>query len=204
MADGFINFPGSARVKRFLANAAAVQAWMPEVMEEMEDVIVEDNRRGVLAGVQCDDTPMPDVTYRNGKKKRTATRKGDRFGTKVGGYKGPKLTLGRTTIPATAANGNLTTAEYQKLTGPPLAPRGDESRVIANLFTKHYQAGDVWIAEGAWLNVVSAKGVPFLHFHFEGAGRLPKRNLAGLRSWGRAEARKRAVRKLRERMRRGA
>jgi hypothetical protein len=38
-----------------------------------------------------------------------------------------------------------------------------------------------WVAIGAWEDVVSIEGTPFLPFHFRGEGNLPVRNLAHVR-----------------------
>src|SRR5947209_6256359 len=83
------------------------------------------------------------------------------------------------------------------LGGPPLAPRGASSRVITNLFTQHGRdpADNTWFAEGAWFEVVSTRGIPFLMAHFTGAAtgrghrvKLPVRDLRGVRPQGRQEA----------------
>jgi hypothetical protein len=91
---------------------------------------------------------------------------------------------------------NLTSRQYRALTGPPLAPRGEHSRVIKNLKTGHGRvSGQGWKASGIWFDVVSTRGVYFLTAHFEGlstgrnhATKLPVRDLRGVRAWGMAEA----------------
>ena len=50
----------------------------------------------------------------------------------------------------------------------------------------------VWEVVGAWINVVSKKGVPFLHWHFDGTGKLPRRDLRGIRPDGVAKCRRSA------------
>jgi hypothetical protein len=81
------------------------------------------------------------------------------------------------------------TGRYKGATGPPLAPFGAASRVIANLVTGHFQASETqWVAVGAWESVVSDAGVHFLPFHFRGEGHLPTRALDGIRAQGLAEA----------------
>jgi phage gpG-like protein len=67
--------------------------------------------------------------------------------------------------------------------------------VITNYFTGHGREGNQWFATGAWFEVVSNRGVPFLEAHFTGAstGRghavhLPRRDLRGVRPQGRQEA----------------
>jgi hypothetical protein len=90
---------------------------------------------------------------------------------------------------------------------PPLIPARERSRAIAN-----YQVASLrksrasWVILGQWLNVLSAKGVPFLPYHFSGTkgrqrrnakghfmagfiGRLPKRDADGIRPEGREKIR---------------
>jgi hypothetical protein len=132
-------------------------------------IIESDNRQGVMAGIDKDGVPMAPVTYRpRGAPKRHLRRK-------VGAYN-------------PGVGGNLSSSEYRRLGGPPLAPRGTGSRVITNLLTGHGREGDQWYALGYWEGVVSPKGNPFLRYHFTGAGRLPRRDLRGLRPTGRAKA----------------
>ena len=50
---------------------------------------------------------------------------------------------------------------------------------------------------GQWVDVVSAKGSPFLAAHFAGRGRLPKYDLRGIRQWGLNQARNAALAWLR-------
>lgn len=158
-----------------------------ELMLEFQRIIVEDNRKGVLAGLDKDGNKMADVTYRSGKGKRTAARKGKSFGEQSGEYKGRGFGMQG----GSHLNGNLSTKEYQQLTGPPLAPRRTESRVITNLVTDSNPISQGhWQAIGYWKQVVSVKGRSFLPAHFNGSGRLPVRDLRGVRPWGMGEARK--------------
>lgn len=178
------------------------------------EILIEDNRRGVMLGLQGDDTPMPPVTYRDQGKSTPRSRKAAKTPAKIGptilkdgvpvvsflpmrhhsmvGFKpgyhvniiGSKSTQGH-------QYDNLTTKEYKQLTGPPLAPRGEASRVITN-YLVNQTTSSPWIVEGAWVDILSRKGVPFIHAHFIGAGcgknmatQLPVRNLVGIRQWGR-------------------
>lgn len=149
-------------------------------------IIEEDNRKGILAGTDKDGGYMLATTYRPiGKGRRANARqrnnvKGRPRSGIFGGF-GPM---------AAGLHNNLTSAEYRKLNGPPLAPRRQFSRVITNLRTAYEQEGRVWTAYGAWFDVVDAKRRPFLKYHFKGSGRLPMRDLAGLRPEGRAKARR--------------
>lgn len=151
-------------------------------------IIVGDNTRGVMAGLDKDGRPMEPVKYRprptltilkpTAAQRNTASRRA-RTGQFAG--HGPA---------AAGLNNNLTPREYGRLAGPPLAPRGRFSRVITNLRTQFGRlSATAFQAIGYWDQVVSTKGVPFLLAHFEGRGRLPKRDLRGVRPEGVAKAR---------------
>jgi hypothetical protein len=153
------------------------------LMVSWMETIDSDNRRGVMAGLDKDGNPLVPVTYRP----------------KPPGVKSPRK-RGRGAYNPGAA-GNLSSSEYRKLSGPPLAPRGTNSRVITNLKTRYGRTGPLgllWEAAGYWDDVVDRHGAPFLHHHFNGAtggGRrknvtLPQRDLRGIRPEGREKARK--------------
>ena len=164
-----------AAIRRVRKVAAIGPAELTPLLEEWEDIIAEDNRKGILAGRDKDDQPIDPVTYRTGVAKRSvAVRSGGKFGSVAGSFKG-------------GSNGNLSPAQYKLLTGPPTAPRRDESRVITNLVTRHGRRGKLYFAEAAWDGVVDAKGKPFLVKMFA------RRDLRGVRRWGREEARRRAL-----------
>ena len=160
----------------------------------------EDNRRGVLAGLDKDGVPMEPVTYRpkpepghrvtkppKGKANaqiREALKKfrnGDRASAKVGAFRGTGSHMA-------GLNNNLTTAEYRLLAGPPLAPRDQFSRVITNYKADYAKlpSGN-WATTFFWDDVVNAKGVAFLKYHFDGIGQK-KRDLRGVRPAGMAKA----------------
>jgi len=165
-----------------------------DLMVSWITIIDDDNRRGVLAGLDKDGTPMVPVTYRprRGPLKPTKGQRGGmRANVRKGGFQG----LGA------ARYGNLTSAEYRLLGGPPLAPRGQFSRVITNLKTGYGRTGPLdiqWFAAGYWDEVVDRKGKPFLLYHFDGAtggGKrhnvtLPRRDLRGVRPGGMTKAMK--------------
>jgi hypothetical protein len=180
-----IDFSGLDRLMarfRKIANPDATPlmiSWMRE--------IDADNRRGVMAGLDKDGNPMVPVTYRPAPygKLGKVRRRGR------GAYN-----------PGT--RGNLSSRQYRLLDGPPLAPRGTNSRVVTNLKTRYGRSGPLgllWEATGYWDDVVDKNGQPFLHYHFDGAsggGRrknvtLPRRDLRGIRPEGRDRA-KRALR----------
>ncbi len=148
------------------------------LMQRWEQVIVDDNSRGVLAGIGSDDHPLAKVTYRPVDVSprmgaRSRLRKYSSSGTPPG------------------SNNNLTSAQYRTMSGPPLAPQASYSRVITNLFTGSTTSAvdGVWWATGAWKDVVSRNGDAFLKYHFTGEGQL-QRDLRGVRAQGRADAQK--------------
>jgi hypothetical protein len=167
-------------------------------------VIDEDNRRGILQGLDKDGIPMVPVSYRpkapgplrvNKPPKPTkmatiiADLKRQRLNQRASKRKGAFAGFGPM---SSGLHNNLTTAEYQLLGGPPLAPRDQFSRVITNFKTTFggppHGAGQ-WFAMGAWDEVVSTKGVPFLKWHFHSVpSKLPRRDLRGVRPAGIAKA----------------
>lgn len=166
------------------------------LMVTWQNIIVKDNRDGVLKGTDKDGAPMMPVKYRpvhRVEKLTLAQRNTGNARQRTGRISG----FG----PASAGlHNNLTSREYRKLDGPPLAPRRQFSRVITNLVPGYIEPqgnSAIWAAVGTWKEVVSVKGVQFLPFHFDGAGRLPRRDLAGVRPEGRAEARRTAINWLR-------
>lgn len=153
----------------------------------------EDNRKGILDGTDKDGLPMAPVTYRpklsRGEKPHQLTieeRLGRRSNATRGAFAG-------------GVNNNLSSSQYRKLDGPPLAPRRQFSRVITNLKLDYAELpSGRWEVTFWWDDVVSKKGVSFLRYHFEGAkikarnGRvwnLPVRDLRGLRPTGVTAAR---------------
>jgi hypothetical protein len=217
---------GARRVEARLKGLERIDAAdVGRLLDDWEDIIVEDNRRGVLSGLDKDGEPLTEVTYRGqGAITPRKARSGDFFGSSrkqdrlrtvrslsrkgvrlVGrSPKGAERSMGdrvrfkglsdytfttRAGVKMILANNNLSTAAYKRLDGPPLAPRREASRVIANLVTGQGRDGDDFFAAGGWQDVVSPKGVPFLGAHFKGENGLPKRDLRGVRPWGMAKAR---------------
>lgn len=146
-----------------------------ELMRAAEVVIHDDHVHAVLEGRGGDGAPLKPTTYR-GSTVAKPRRKRQSLATVRGGIQPYQAG-------SDAMNGNLTTSEYRKLAGPPLAPRGVSSRVVRNFVTRSGLRSDgTWFAEGTVIDMEDRKGRPFLHFHFDGAGRLPKRDLRGLRA----------------------
>jgi hypothetical protein len=136
-------------------------------------IVEEDNRQGILQGLDKDGVPMAPVTYRP--KPPGAGKVGKAANAGFKGF-GPL---------ASGLHGNLTSAEYRTLGGPPLAPRGQFSRVITNFQTDHARLREgYWQVTFWWQDVVSNEGISFLRWHFDGAPKLPRRDLRGVRPSG--------------------
>lgn len=181
-------------VRQFAARLSTIQNYAGPLISAWANVLVEDNRRGVLAGLDGNDQPVTRTSYRYsftqaGYDKPTyvksvfnvqsnATWRVNISGTTQSrGYK-----------PGPAAN--LSSRDYRRQSGPPLAPRGSASRIISNYLVELVDTGNTLGVEGFWQDVVSRRGVSFLPFHFSGGRRLPRRNMANLRQWGRQRARR--------------
>jgi hypothetical protein len=207
MADGglpgfLVDLQGFARLKARLEKIGHSNP-IPLMISWMK-VIDDDTRKGVMAGLDKDGVPMLPVTYRPvGKAKKPTPQqknvlKGSRLRRGAFGGFGPH---------AAGLNNNLTKAEYERLNGPPLAPRGTFSRVITNLKTRFGKLSETrWEAVGYWDEVVTAKGRKFLHYHFEGwplgkNGPTKRRDLRGVRPDGMAKARHAAVAWMRDAIR---
>jgi hypothetical protein len=130
------------------------------LLNVLGEILREDNTEGALKGLDGFGDPLIPVTYR------------------------PDPTAGsRKPIDySIKANNNLTSGHYRTLDGPPLAPRGLDSRIVTNYATVwEHEAEGVYLALGHWVNVESIDGVPFLGAHFRGDNGLPVRNLAHVR-----------------------
>jgi hypothetical protein len=191
-------------------------------------VMEEDNRKGILQGLDGFGVPMVPVKYRPKtshpirlnkpfKKEKTKQENLGFFGQafykakrehedrerdrrnayyKWANVEAKKMRRGqRSSVKAGKFEGgvgnNLTSSQYRLLGGPPLAPRDQFSRVITNFkttYTDPRQGGKEWAVIGAWDDVVNKDGIHFLPFHFNGTGRLPRRDLRGIRPAGVAKA----------------
>lgn len=174
---------GSRRIAVMLAGLKPTASDWTALGTALQKVVVEDNRAGVLAGLDRNGAPLAAVTYRTGGGVRARFRsvKSADFGTTTRRFKG----FTRYSRPQSGIlpNNNLTTSLYKRLTGPPLAPRREASRVITNLVTRFNVDGSTLHVEGAWADVVDRKGRPFLRYHFDGIGQK-KRDLRGVRPAG--------------------
>lgn len=152
------------------------------LLENWRIIMEDDNRQGVLKGLDKDGNSMTPVTYRPKSTPHQPTLVQKNGAGRVGRFGG----FG----PMNAGlHNNLTTKEYEKLGGPPLAPRGVFSRVITNFKTSIVEmSSNSWAVVGGWAEVVNSKGKSFLGAHFNGKG-VPKRDLRGVRPEGMAEAR---------------
>ncbi len=144
------------------------------LMRRIEALMREDHTRAIMGGIDKDGVPFRPTSYR--RSSTSPVTKRNRYNRGAG----PSLQ---------DENGNLTTAQYRRLTGPPLAPRGMNSRIIANYRTSSGKSGNTWFAESALIDIVSRKGEPFMQYHFDGVGQW-KRDDRGIRPWGMAEIQK--------------
>jgi hypothetical protein len=173
---------GCERIQRRLAAIEHVMDHAGDLMEHWERLMEEGNRRGILEGTDKDGNPMLPVTYRprfsranyGGAGKPVKLTVSQRLGQHARTKRGDFFGLG----PASSGwNNNLTSTEYRRLDGPPLAPRRQFSRVITNFVTTSFQPEEhgPWIVVGTWKDVVSATGYHFLPDLFE------TRDLRGVR-----------------------
>jgi hypothetical protein len=151
-------------------------------------IIDEDNRKGVLAGTDHTGALMRPVSYRPVGKPGVKLTVAQRLGQAPRAKRGRYAAFGSI---ETGLHNNLKSSAYKLLDGPALAPRKQFSRVITNLLTRFGKLSNgIWECVGYWNDVVSEKGVPFLHWHFTGTTKLPQRDLRGLRPDGVEKARK--------------
>lgn len=174
---------------------AITTAQVEPLLNEWRDILVEDNRKGVLAGTDKFDRPMPPLKYRDGTgaKTRARVRTSEAFGSldRAAAAETNRAFLGRHGRGKNQVRfNNLKADQYRRQTGPRLAPRRTASRVITNLKTAWARLGtNSWHVVAGWEKVVSKKGVHFLPYHFDGMGHNPRYDLRGVRAWGRARAR---------------
>jgi hypothetical protein len=160
-----------------------------DLMLTWSKVIDQDNRDGVMAGLDKDGVPMAPVTYRPKYSQIGPLTKHSKVGKPTKEQRGGRNANARKGAYNPSPMGGLSSAEYRLLAGPPLAPRYQFSRVITNLKVGfgRLDSGN-WYAAGMWDEVLSAKGVPFLRFHFDGIGQK-RRDLRGVRPAGVDKAR---------------
>ena len=151
-----------------------------DLMNSIRVVIDEDHVKGIMAGKDKDGNTTTPVTYRTGIVSPLKSR----------GKNGQTIKNWRFQGPLATSDDNLTTSEYRKLTGPPLAPRGLNSRIVRNYQTAAGVDGKNWWVQATLVNVLNRKGKPFMHYHFEGSGRLPQRDMRGVRPEGRERIRR--------------
>ncbi len=191
------------RVFNAMFRLETVKDYVGPLIAAWTAVLIEDNRRGVMMGVDGEGRRMKPTKYRTSLRQTSAGEAGDEFfnaqGEAFSNIEGEQefyfanLTGQNDVIGfKPGPSGNMSRKEYRKATGPPLAPRGPASRVISNYTVEPLASatGNTVGVEGGWDDVVSEKGFEFLPVHFNGGKNIPRRNLVGLRAWGKAQARK--------------
>lgn len=169
--ETWVNVDGFTEVQAKLD--ALVDPDVGQILLGLQQVIFLQNRDGLLEGTDRDGAPMVATV---------------REQTPEGHWVSYHLPDGRL---AKYYQAGRSGDRYEDGDGRPLNPHGLASRAITNLQTFAEERGpNEWAAVGEWIGVESRNGVEFLPFHFEGAGRLPVRNLAGVRpdGWERAVA----------------
>jgi hypothetical protein len=73
------------------------------------------------------------------------------------------------------------TLRDRKGTGPPLVPRGEASRFISGFRAEWIEEAGGYVLHCGWAGLDSRDGRPFAGYHLTGAGRLPKRDVGGIR-----------------------
>ena len=166
---------GCRRIQRRLEAITNVMDHAEDLMQHWRRLMEEGNLKGVLAGTDKDGQPMLPVTYRPRNARPMSL--GERLGQRVNKKRGRLAGIGGYSEHGILPNNNLTSSAYRRLTGPPLAPRGQFSRVITNFETTAFQPEEhgYWVVVGAWKDVASPKGFHFLPALFE------TRNLRGVR-----------------------
>lgn len=196
-----------------------INNYVGPLIDAWAKVLIEDNRRGVMMGIDGDGNPMQPTKYRLSLSQTGPGRAGDLFFNAQGEAFNNYEAGGLFHFASLGGSGqgfkpnpsdNLKTSQYKKMTGPPLAPRGPASRVISNYRVNILTGMNRIGVEGGWDDIVSKKGIPFIAAHFHGTtiaiekdnvGKtgfnqsfylvdLPKRNLVGLRQWGKTQATK--------------
>jgi hypothetical protein len=118
------------------------------LMFEWRTILELDNERRVLDGVDGFDNDLIEVTYRPAP--NVGSRKPVDFSPRY--------------------NNNLTTQAYRTLDGPPLAPRGIESRLYTQFRTRpqEQQTGPEWYVLGEWEDFLSLTDTEILPYHADG------------------------------------
>jgi hypothetical protein len=146
------------------------------LLDSWSDIMVEDRRICTIEGKDKDGQALTPTKYRKSTTKPARSRPKNRgFGELAG-----RLDFGGFGPFSVGLNNNLSTEEYEQLTGPPLAPRGLGSRIWTNYNVRQSQLDDVTFAvDGEWHDVVDEDGREFLPDHFLGLG-VPVRDLRGV------------------------
>jgi len=183
---------GCELIQRRLSEIAHVMDHAKDLMKHWEILMEEGNRRGVLIDkTDMNGVPILAVTYRPSAAQKRAIYAGTAkpirptLSQRLGQH--PRMTRGEFSGVGdhqSGTNNNLTSTEYRKLDGPPLAPRRQFSRVITNFETTSFQPEEhgYWLVTGQWKEVVDRNGNTFLHYLFDGGPPQPgPRDLRGIR-----------------------
>ena len=165
------------------------------LMETWSDIMDDDNRLGILHGTDGNGNPMVQVSYRPVNAKGEKMKRGARLTVEQRLGQAPRTKRGRLPRSDRLPRASITTSPVHRIassTGLPWPPEAVQSCDHQLSHPLRRNPPERVGSGGAWIDVISTKGVPFLRFHFNGAGRLVIRDLRGIRPEGIAKARKAA------------
>jgi hypothetical protein len=146
-----IQTKGGGNFRRRIQQWQAAVADPVPLMEEGERILIEDNERRAIAGLDCNDDKMPATLRERGIGGQWRTIKGKPV---------------------------LVEPDENPPSGPPLLPHNQASRLIVLARTGHeHRPPSEWAAYIGWPGFTSDEGVEILSYHRKGEGRLPKRDV---------------------------
>lgn len=194
---------------------ARMDQYIMDLSSRLQLVLLEDNRVGVLNGLDGFSTKLAPTKYRDSsgrsvskpnlysKKKTTSGRKFFFYSQIPRDHHAyaAQVNLAAQVMP-TMYGGAMAVGQYKSnfydpspsnsdydiyrgLDGPPLAPQWEISRVISNYVS--YDAGTSGThvsVSSQWEGITNERNEAFLPELFYGKGRIPPRNITGIRYWG--------------------
>jgi hypothetical protein len=147
-------------IDRLIARVRSLESidFMP-LMEEWRGILEKDNEDNL--GIDGYGVPLAEVTYRPDP---NVGSRAARYGLEG---------INREIIPP---YNNLHSSHYRSLDGPPLSPRGADSRITRNFATKGEgpMADGSWHVLGSWVDFLSVDGFEILTAHADGPDHNPK------------------------------
>ena len=200
-----------------LDRLSRMDQYIMDLSSRLQLVLLEDNRVGVLNGLDGFSTKLAPTKYRysgsgvnplgksgNTTKRKNASGRSFFFFSEIPrdhhGY-AAQVNLAAQVMPvmyggamavgqyksnfydSTPANSDYD--RYRGMDGPPTAPQWEQSRVIANYVSYDTGTRGATVSVSSqWEGITNERGEAFLPNLFYGQGRIPPRDLTGLRYWG--------------------